>query len=90
MFVHSTLPGRTQSVIVPANTLLFRSEGLRVGVVHNTTAVLVPIIIGRDYGDRVEVLSGLKVTDQVILNPSESLISGSPVRIATGTPSQSG
>jgi RND family efflux transporter MFP subunit len=90
VFVHFTLPGRAQSVTIPANTLLFRSEGLRVGVVRGATAQLVPITIGRDYGDRVEVLSGLKVTDQVILNPSDSLISGSPVRIATGTPLQSG
>jgi RND family efflux transporter MFP subunit len=90
VFVHFTLPGRAQSVTIPANTLLFRSEGLRVGVVHGASAELVPITIGRDYGDRVEVLSGLKVTDQVILNPSDSLISGSPVRIATGTPLQSG
>lgn len=90
VFVHFTLPGRARSVTVPANTLLFRSEGLRVGVVHNATAELVPITIGRDYGDRVEVLSGLKVTDQVILNPSDSLISGNPVRIATSKPLKSG
>ena len=60
VFVHFTLPGRTQSVTIPSNTLLFRSEGLRVGVVRNGKAELVPITIGRDYGDRVEVLSGLQ------------------------------
>ena len=47
------------SVTIPANTLLFRSEGLRVGVVRDGKAELVPITIGRDYGDKVEVLSGL-------------------------------
>jgi RND family efflux transporter MFP subunit len=81
VFVHFTLPGRSQSVIVPANALLFRSEGLRVGVVRDGKAELVPITIGRDYGDKVEVLSGLHPTDQVILNPSDSLIGGTAVRL---------
>ena len=85
-FVHFMLPGRTETVTVPANALLFRSEGLRVGVVRNGKAELVPITIGRDYGDKVEVISGLSHTDQVILNPSDSLISGTSVRINNGTP----
>jgi RND family efflux transporter MFP subunit len=83
-FVHFMLPGRAQSVTVPANALLFRSEGLRVGVVHDGKAKLVPIKIGRDYGDRVEVLSGLQPSDQVILNPSDSLIDGTAVRLGDG------
>ncbi len=82
VFVHFTLPGRAQSITVPANALLFRSEGLRVGVLRDGHALLVPITIGRDYGDRVEVLSGLTATDQVILNPSDSLLSGTTVRLA--------
>jgi RND family efflux transporter MFP subunit len=85
VFVHLKLPdsiqGTTQSVVIPANTLLFRSEGLRVGVVRNNRAELVPITIGRDYGSTVEVTTGLKPTDQVIVSPSDSLISGTPVRI---------
>jgi RND family efflux transporter MFP subunit len=81
-FVHFTLPGRTQSMTIPANALLFRGEGLRVGVVRGGRAELVAISIGRDYGDRVEVLSGLSATDQVILNPSDSLLGGTEVRLA--------
>jgi RND family efflux transporter MFP subunit len=80
-FVHFTLQGRTNSVVVPANTLLFRSEGLRVGVVRNGAAELVPITIGRDYGDRVEVLTGLGTADEVILNPSDALVGGTVVRL---------
>jgi RND family efflux transporter MFP subunit len=86
VFVHFTLPGRTDSVTVPANALLFRSEGLRVGVVRNGKAELLPITVGRDYGDRVEVLSGLHPTDQVILNPSDSLTGGVAVRLAGSKP----
>jgi RND family efflux transporter MFP subunit len=87
--VHLTLPDQVRSVTVPANTLLFRSEGLRVAVIRNSQAELVPITIGRDYGDTVEVVSGLQPTDQVIANPSDSLLTGTPVRIhaqpATGS-----
>jgi RND family efflux transporter MFP subunit len=72
----------TSSVTIPADTLLFRSEGLRVGVVRDGHAELVPITIGRDFGATVEVVSGLHSTDKVIANPSDSLTSGSPVRIS--------
>jgi RND family efflux transporter MFP subunit len=80
-FVHFTLQRRENSVVIPANTLLFRSEGLRVAIVRNGAAELAPITIGRDYGDRVEVLSGLSTEDEVILNPSDSLVSGKTVRV---------
>jgi RND family efflux transporter MFP subunit len=81
--VHFKLPSSTTSIVVPANTLLFRSEGLRVGVVQNGKTKLVPITIGRDYGLSVEVLAGLQPTDAVILDPSDSLIDGLEVRIRT-------
>jgi len=84
VYVHFTLPGKTGSVTVPSNTLLFRSEGLRVGVVRDGVTDLVPITIGRDYGDTVEVLSGLGPDDEVIVNPSDSLIGGTTVRLAAG------
>jgi multidrug efflux pump subunit AcrA (membrane-fusion protein) len=83
---HLKLPRQTRSVIVPANTLLFRSEGLRVGVVRNGHAQLTPITIGVDYGESVQVTSGLSLKDQVIRSPSDSLISGTPVRITKISP----
>jgi RND family efflux transporter MFP subunit len=79
--VHLKLPEVVRSVTVPANALLFRSEGLRVGVVRNGQAVLVPISIGRDFGSAVEVVSGLNRSEPVILNPTDSLITGTPVRV---------
>ncbi|PWT79858.1 MAG: efflux transporter periplasmic adaptor subunit [Acidobacteria bacterium] len=74
-------PNVAQSFVIPANTLLFRSEGLRVGVVRSDHAELIPISIGRDYGSTVEVITGLKPTDKVIVNPSDSLTTGTPVRV---------
>ncbi len=87
--VHFKVPGQARSVTIPANTLLFRAEGLRVGVVRNGQAQLIPIQIGRDYGSRVEVLSGLTTTDDVILDPVDSLISGTPVTVS-GLPTVTG
>jgi hypothetical protein len=87
VFVHLRLPDNSKkgnsSLIIPTNTLLFRSEGLRVGVVRGDHAELMPITIGRDYGSTVEVINGLKPTDQVIVNPSDSLTTGTRVRANT-------
>ena len=80
-FVHLTVPPVAGAVTIPSNTLLFRSEGLRVGVVRDGHAHLVPIAIGHDYGSSVEVVSGLKPTDAVILDPSDSLEDGQPVQV---------
>lgn len=82
VFVHLTVPPMQGAVTIPSNTLLFRAEGLRVGVVRNGHAQLVPITIGHDYGSSVEVLSGLHPSDAIILDPSDSLESGQAVEIA--------
>jgi RND family efflux transporter MFP subunit len=82
--VHLKLPERTSSVTVPSNTLLFRAEGLQVGVVQNGHAKLVPVKIGRDYGGTVEIVSGLRLQDSVIVDPSDSLITDTPVRLNDG------
>jgi RND family efflux transporter MFP subunit len=81
--VHLPMPGSRQAVTIPANTLLFRAEGLRVGVVRAGRAELVPLKIGRDYGATVEVVSGLGPEDAVITDPSDSLTGGTPVRVQT-------
>jgi RND family efflux transporter MFP subunit len=87
-FVHLKVPASTGSVTLPSNALLFRSEGLRAGVVLDSHVVLTPITIGQDYGGAVEVLSGLTPNDAVIVNPSDSLANGAAVRVhskAAGT-----
>jgi hypothetical protein len=69
---------------LPSNVLLFRSEGLQVGVVKNNQVQLVAVKIGHDYGAKVEITSGLTPQDRVILNPSDSLAQGQRVRIEKG------
>jgi RND family efflux transporter MFP subunit len=83
VFVHLKLPDETRSVTIPSNTLIFRKEGLQVGLVRNGEAELVPVKISRDYGNSVEIVSGLQPTDAVIVDPSDSLVAGMPVRLSS-------
>jgi RND family efflux transporter MFP subunit len=85
--VHLTLAAKTPSLLLPVNALLFRAEGLQAGVVREGGKVeLMTIVIGKDYGSEVEVVSGLREEDNVIVNPPDSLATGSTVRIATKSP----
>ncbi len=68
---------------LPANTLLFRSEGTQVGVVGADNKVaLRQVTLGRDLGPTIEILGGVGPTDRVILNPADSLVGGTTVRVA--------
>jgi len=76
------LPADHPSYILPVNTLLFRSEGLRVVAVGpDSKAILVPITLGRDFGNEVEVIDGLNGDEQVITDPPDSVVSGELVRV---------
>jgi RND family efflux transporter MFP subunit len=82
VFVHFKVPDHVAALMVPSNTLLFRAQGLQVGVVRNGRVQLVPVKIGKDAGATVEIASGLTANDAVILDPSDSLASGQQVEIA--------
>jgi RND family efflux transporter MFP subunit len=82
VFVHLKLPDATRSVTIPANTLIFRKEGLQVALVRNGKTELVPVHISRDYGNSVEIVLGLQPTDAVIAAPSDSLVGGMAVRLS--------
>jgi len=88
VFVHFHVPGAVNTVTIPSNALLFRSEGLRASVVRNDRVQLVPVTIGHDYGGTVEVTSGLNPSDEIILDPSDSITNGMPVRVNQGTKGQ--
>jgi len=92
--VHFKLNNSHPSMIVAVSTLMFRTEGLRVAIVQNNRAKLVPITIGRDDGRTVEVIQGLNDSDEIIQNPPDSLIDGETVHIVqpsqTGQPEPSG
>lgn len=78
--VHFAVKVATLRMTVPVNTLLFRAEGPRAAIVGEDGKVhLKPVVIGRDYGTDVEILGGLDPSEQIILNPSDSLEEGEPV-----------
>lgn len=83
VFVHFKVPEHVKNLMIPSNTLLFRAEGMQVGVVRDGHVQLVPIKIDKDVGAKVEISSGLQPTDAVILDPSDSLASGQEVHIAS-------
>ncbi|VCU68293.1 Multidrug resistance protein MdtA precursor [Pigmentiphaga humi] len=73
----------SQALTVPSNTLLLRAEGPRVGVVDDQGVVrLAPVALGRNFGQRQEILDGLTASDRVVLNPADSLADGDKVVLA--------
>ncbi len=81
--VRFKLPANPVSLRLPANTVLFRTAGLQVATLDaQNRVVLKTIVQGRDFGNIIEVLSGLKPDDRVVLNPLDSLTDGETVRIA--------
>jgi len=84
--VHFKLPANAESLRLPANTVLFRSPGLQVATVDAQKHVkLKTIVQGRDFGNTIEILSGVDATEPVILNPPDSLTDGMLVRVAKTT-----
>src|SRR5690242_1833221 len=82
--VHFAMHSDARKVTVPVNAMLFRSEGPRVAVVDGNNKVqLRPITIGRDYGTSLEILGGVDVDEQVVINPADSLEEGQQVQIAS-------
>ncbi len=80
--VRLKLPTPVNSMIVPVNALLFRSEGISAVVIQNGKTAIVPVTIGRDFGDSLEVTSGLNASDQIVVNPPDSIAAGQKVQIA--------
>jgi RND family efflux transporter MFP subunit len=83
--VHLKVGRPVSAVIIPVSTLLFRKEGLRVATVQHTAdgdiVKLVPITIGHDDGDTVQVVSGLDPNTSIISNPPDSVIDGEKVHV---------
>lgn len=82
VFVHFKVPQHSTSLTIPSNTLLFRSQGLQVATVIGDKVHLTQVKIGTDMGATVEIASGVKPSDQVIVDPSDSIAEGQQVRVA--------
>jgi RND family efflux transporter MFP subunit len=80
--VHFKTLSATPALIVPASALIFRREGMHVGVlVNGNRAHLAPVVISEDDGANVQIVTGLGPGDQVIQDPPDSLIEGERLRV---------
>lgn len=83
--VHLKLPMKHPALIVPVSALMFRSEGLRVVTLDDEDrAHLQPITVGRDWGTRIEVLTGLKAGQRIVDSPPDSIMEGEKVKVVSG------
>ncbi|HEX4750980.1 MAG TPA: efflux RND transporter periplasmic adaptor subunit [Bryobacteraceae bacterium] len=79
---HFKVKGDQVTLIVPGSSLLFRTEGLRLPTVVNGNRIkLAPVILGRDFGDTVEVLTGISKDALIVENPPDSLVDGELIRV---------
>jgi membrane fusion protein, multidrug efflux system len=80
--LHFAMPVQTTRISVPVNVILFRAEGPRIAVVGPDKKIkLKPVVIGRDFGTKVEILNGLNPDDQIVVNPADSLEDGEQVHV---------
>lgn len=82
MYAQVTFPLKQESpsLLMPSNALLVRPEGMLAAVVSKDKTVhYKKIQVGRDYGTRIEVLSGLQEHDQVMVNPTTMIREGDKV-----------
>lgn len=85
--VHFKVPSNGQTLIVPSTSVLFQGKGLRIPVVENGNRIaLKTVTAGRDFGNTMEILSGLSVDAAVVANPPDSLVEGEPVRVVPARP----
>jgi RND family efflux transporter MFP subunit len=84
--VELRIPRKTPSLLVPAEAIIFNRNGMQVAVVNDGKAELRKVKVKRDLGTRVEVDSGIKAGDQVILNPPVTLVDGSKVQAVAEPP----
>lgn len=78
--LHLDTPG--QPMLVPVGAVLFRPEGPQVGVVDDSgKATLRQVTLGKDFGNQIEIVTGLKESDTVITTPPDSLATGMIVRV---------
>jgi len=78
---HLKVPGQASSYLVPVSALIFRSHGLQVAVVKSGAASLRSVTPGHDFGEKIEIVSGLQANDSMIVNPPDSLVSGQKVQV---------
>jgi RND family efflux transporter MFP subunit len=82
--VHFHLALKTIPLVLPGSTILFQAQGPQVSVVNGQSRVeLRKVTLGRDFGNTIEILSGISQPDAVIANPPDYLVDGMAVSVQT-------
>ncbi len=80
--VHFKIQSSAETLIIPSTSLVFRGKGLRVPVVENGNRIsLKAVTAGRDFGNTIEIVTGLSAEAAVVANPPDSLVEGEIVRV---------
>jgi RND family efflux transporter MFP subunit len=78
--VDLSVPRRDPPLLIPGDTLVVRSDGPQVAVIgEGDTVHFTRVQLGRDFGDRLEVLSGLEEGQRLAVNPSDAVSEGAKV-----------
>jgi membrane fusion protein, multidrug efflux system len=78
------LPQDGRTLLIPGNAVIIRADGPKVMTVDAQRAIRFrPVKLGRDLGDKVEILSGLDAGDSLVANPSDALREGAEVKVQT-------
>jgi RND family efflux transporter MFP subunit len=88
MYAHArfSLPSPTAALLIPDNAILIDAKGSRVVVVDSSNKIRIKsVTLGRDFGTKTEILSGLGARDRVVQNPADDLHEGMPVSIQSTT-----
>jgi hypothetical protein len=89
--VHFKLPLNVVPLVLPSSTILFQADGPQVGLVNGKNQVeLRKVTLGHDFGDTIEVLTGVRPADSVIANPPDSLTNGMVVAVQSNAGSGKG
>jgi RND family efflux transporter MFP subunit len=84
--VHFQLPLNVVPLVLPSSTILFQAEGPQVGMVNSKNQVeLRKVTLGHDFGDTIQIMTGVHPTDAVIANPPDSLTNGMPVAVQSAS-----
>jgi multidrug efflux pump subunit AcrA (membrane-fusion protein) len=89
--VHFSLPLGAAPLVLPSSTILFQADGPQVGVVNSQNQVeLRKVTLGHDFGDTIQILSGVRLTDAAVANPPDSITNGMRVAVQSASGNEKG
>jgi RND family efflux transporter MFP subunit len=87
--IHFHSASNLSRLVIPANTLLMRSNGAHVVILSSDNTLRTQeVSLGRDFGATIEVLIGLEGEERLVVNPSDDFLDGQPAQVAASAASR--